>query len=744
MPASFASQLRRSSAIFLLALLAACGGGSGGGSASPPAGGGGTPTPPSAPLITAAIATFPAEGLPSSFYGRGHATLAVVAVTAAGSGEPISSATVTVNGTVLPYIAELKAYRTLIDLDQEQSVTLNVTSDAVLYSAEGRQAPTFPALMSPPARSGLFEPSRNDIDLDRSQATPVSWTGKLPGPEYRYAVGVLDPKHDLAWPQRAAFQIIAAGAPAEAILPAGVVPDGFPSIMAGITRSFAIARAASGSSLAVGNFSQSMVNSIGATSSTLASLQITPPKLLTLATQWEIRLVATGTYADYRNSQQDLSARVSWSSDAPGVATVSATGLLTGIAPGSANLTARMGAISVTRAVTVLARQSASAPGDAVAFQVDAGHSGHATFGQPFVMPAAPTWAVDLPGPISYPLIANGKVFVLSTRPWDGHSTDVSLYAFDAQTGQAAWGPVVVEATQPWAGLTFDRNKVIVMNAHGVLMAFDAGTGKRSWSLPLGELVPNIWQFASSPTASNGLAYVLGSGVGSTLCAVDVDTGALMWTSDYLSASGGGAVAISDTSAYVSGYLQYYALDRFSGASIWRSSGPGSGGGSRTPALFQGKLYIRDAVAPFTLTLDQLTGARSGPVGAAVGATKGVDAYTRIAAFGGDRKFELTQGTLAAIDLVTRQVAWEFVGDGDLISVPIMIDQTVFVGSRTGMVFGIDALTGHELWRARAGAAIDWTDEFNASQPLTGMGAGGGLLVVPAGHVLSVFRLQKK
>lgn len=77
-------------------------------------------------------------------------------------------------------------------------------------------------------------------------------------------------------------------------------------------------------------------------------------------------------------------------------------------------------------------------------------------------------------------------------------------------------------------------------------------------------------------------------------------------------------------------------------------------------------------------------------------------------------------------------------------SVPILIDQTVFIGSRTGMVFGIDALTGRELWRARAGSVIHATDEHNSSQPLTGMGAGGGLLVVPAGNVLSAFILQAR
>jgi outer membrane protein assembly factor BamB len=666
MKRSFASQLCRNGAVFAAALLVACGGGSGGGSASAPIVGGDPQAAPPAPLITAAIASFPAEGLPATFYSRGHATLAVVAVTAA-SGAALPSATVTVNGTVLPYISELKAYRALIDLGQEESVTLNVTSDAVQYSATGRQAPTFPTLASPPIPRANFAPTRLTVDLDRSHAAHVSWTGKLPGPEYRYAVGVLDQYHDLIWPQRAAFQLAAAGAPAEAILPPGVVPDGFPAVIAGITRSFGIERAASGSSMVVGTFSQSPVRTIDATLPALASLSIVPSQLLSLAPHGEIRLVAIATFAGSGSSTQDLSARVSWSSDAPGVATVSATGLLTGIAPGRAQITARMGNISVTRAVTVVARQStvpAPVPGNAVTFQVDASHAGHATFGRPFSMPAAPSWAVDLQGALSHPVIANGKVYVLSNQQGGDSTTKVSLYAFDAQTGKVAWGPVVVETMNPWAGLTFERNKLIVINGRGALTAFDADTGTQAWSLPLREAAPNMWGFASSPTASNGVVFVLGSGVGSTLCAVDVDTGALLWSSDYLSVSGTGMVAVSDTNVYVSGLLQHYALDRFSGAPVWRSSGPGSGGGSRTPALFNGKVYIRDPVAPFTRALDQSTGALFGTAGAGVGEAKGVDASTSIAAFGGTRKFELSRGTLYAIDLESNQVAWNFDGDG--------------------------------------------------------------------------------
>src|SRR5580704_11455271 len=54
---------------------------------------------------------------------------------------------------------------------------------------------------------------------------------------------------------------------------------------------------------------------------------------------------------------------------------------------------------------------SAASSDQAVAYQLDAGHDGYQS-GDPITAPLAQLWSVTLPGLISYPLIANGVVYV--------------------------------------------------------------------------------------------------------------------------------------------------------------------------------------------------------------------------------------------------------------------------------------------------------------------------------------------
>jgi outer membrane protein assembly factor BamB len=64
---------------------------------------------------------------------------------------------------------------------------------------------------------------------------------------------------------------------------------------------------------------------------------------------------------------------------------------------------------------------------------------------------------------------------------------------------------------------------------------------------------------------------------------------------------------------------------------------------------------------------------------------------------------------------------------------------TVFVGSSSGMLYGLDLRRGQVVWTTDVGAGIPRPDEQNVSQPLTGLGAGQGLLVVPAGNRLAAY-----
>ena len=61
---------------------------------------------------------------------------------------------------------------------------------------------------------------------------------------------------------------------------------------------------------------------------------------------------------------------------------------------------------------------------------------------------------------------------------------------------------------------------------------------------------------------------------------------------------------------------------------------------------------------------------------------------------------------------------------------------TVYVGSSSGELYGLNVTSGSVVWSTNVGAAISAPDEQNVAQPLTGLGAGRGLLVVPAGDTL--------
>lgn len=89
-----------------------------------------------------------------------------------------------------------------------------------------------------------------------------------------------------------------------------------------------------------------------------ASLVVTAPLLLSIAvtpgtylipTAATVQLHALGTYSD--GSTQDISSAVAWSSSA-GAASVSTSGLVTALSPGTATITATAGGLTATAAVT--------------------------------------------------------------------------------------------------------------------------------------------------------------------------------------------------------------------------------------------------------------------------------------------------------------------------------------------------------------------------------------------------------
>jgi hypothetical protein len=154
-----------------------------------------------------------------------------------------------------------------------------------------------------------------------------------------------------------------------------------------------------------------------------------------------------------------------------------------------------------------------------------------------------------------------------------------------------------------------------------------------------------------------------------------------------------------------------------------------SGGGGKTAAYGGGLLYARDSWNS-GFVLDAATGLQVAtfPGGTIPAVAPGAVFYNNL-------------GTLRSVDPATQAVNWSFSGDGQLVTAPLVVDEAVIVGSATGNLYAVDTLTGTANWQVKVASFLPAPDEQNVSQPLTGLGIAGGLLVVPAGSTLSAYQI---
>jgi outer membrane protein assembly factor BamB len=350
---------------------------------------------------------------------------------------------------------------------------------------------------------------------------------------------------------------------------------------------------------------------------------------------------------------------------------------------------------------------AAAAAGQADAYQQDAAHDGFVADAG-LSAPLTQDWSITLPSAISYPLIVNGTVYVLTA--------DGTLYALDQATGATVWSHGVGGSAP---GLAYDGGQVYVADSSGLLTAFDAVTGSIAWSMQL----PGQWSFSSAPTAANGMVYTGGAGSGGTLYAVRETDGYLMWAASVENGDDS-SPAVDATGVYVSyACQQAYDFDPTAGTLLWHHDSACEGGGGDTPVLADGNLFARDGPLG-NILLSASTGAALGPFNAGPPP-----------AVGNGVAYMLSGSTLTAVKNSGLGVnAWQFTGDGHLDSAPLVVGGLVFEGSSQGELYALDATTGTTSWSTNVGSAI-----AAPGGTLTGLGAANGTLIVPAGNQLIAF-----
>lgn len=359
----------------------------------------------------------------------------------------------------------------------------------------------------------------------------------------------------------------------------------------------------------------------------------------------------------------------------------------------------------------------AAATDAAVAYQINPTHSGN-IISAGLHPPLHVKWSIDLGGTTSYPLIVNGKVYVIAG------GTVSTLYALDAATGHTVWRQPVPAGYGGWVGAAYENGRIFVVpNSvpsfdEGAMFAFDANDGHQLFGITL----HGQYLYTSPPTALKGAVYTSGAGSGGTVYAVREKDGKALWTANVENGDDS-SPAVNTQGVFVS-YVcpQSYALNPTTGQQLWHFSGTCEGGGGNTAVVYNNSVYVRDALFFDTngLILDANTGAMTGGFN-----SQFAPAFFRRAAF------YTEPDSLTAVDIPTGNTLWTAApGAGDsYTSSPIVVNGVVYLGTAAGSLLGYQATNGQPAVSLNVGAPISGNE---GSIPQAGLGAAEGLIVVPA------------
>jgi outer membrane protein assembly factor BamB len=386
---------------------------------------------------------------------------------------------------------------------------------------------------------------------------------------------------------------------------------------------------------------------------------------------------------------------------------------------GNATITVRNSAAAGGTSSALMLTISPASP-DAVAVQITPDHAGAINF-QSLSFPSSSAWSTNVGGAPSYAVIAAGKVVETVVVSSDNTNGITELMALDQATGSIVWGPIKLSGP---ASIAYEGGKIFVLScptgsSAGVVQSFDIASGTLDWTTPL---AANGY---AGLTAKNGMIY---TSSGATF-AINEGSGSIVWTQPAAVNQGGfSTAAVTDTGVYTSYTCLTSDFQPTDGAPVFSANKGCVGNYGGMPVVANGLVYSPVGESASGAIVDASTGSVEG-------------SYTASGtpAFSGTTGYFL-QGQNAALRAKSSSnaVLWSFSGDGSLVTSPIVVNQTVIIGSSSGNVYALDGLTGQQVWTANAGAAIPSVGDL----PTSGLAAGDGLLIVPAGNQVVAYTLS--
>jgi outer membrane protein assembly factor BamB len=356
---------------------------------------------------------------------------------------------------------------------------------------------------------------------------------------------------------------------------------------------------------------------------------------------------------------------------------------------------------------------------DAIAYQGDVAHDGNVADAG-VTPPLTRAWSRSLGLHVSYPLIAKGRLFATAVTSHGSTTSDTQLMALDLATGRTLWSHRSTDI-YGFLGLAYDSGSVFTVNGVGQVTRYDAATGRAKWQVQMTQSV-----FNAPPTAWGGHLYVVGQGGGGTLFAIDEHTGRVLWSSQ-LNAGDRSSPSLSGENVFVGfGCSNSYLFRAHDGTPRWNPPDCLMGG-SGTAAIYRDRIYVHGDGRTWILNVS------NGLV------VDHVRAGT-IPAFSGDTAYFLKKHRLVALSVSTLRPMWSFMGDGALISAPLVAGSTVYIASSKGHLYALQP-NGKVVGTVDLGAPVLGPDEHvQLMTAAPGMNAGDGFLAVAASGRLVVYR----
>jgi hypothetical protein len=366
------------------------------------------------------------------------------------------------------------------------------------------------------------------------------------------------------------------------------------------------------------------------------------------------------------------------------------------------------------------AAPAAPAHGAAVSYQADSAHSGFVADGPN--PPLGRKWVRrDLGVQVSYPVIAEGKVFVTAYAASEGSSSYGSsnptgptfLHALDRATGSTVWVRQVATGGLP----AYGDGRVYVLGREA-LDAVSASTGERLWRAEMRSAE------GAAPVADGPFVY---ASDGSGAHAVSADTGLVVQSE---SLPGSGFTVVGDRVYVVQSGCKTIALySRGLAQQVWSRGGPCSSS-APVPAAYHTlnttppneRIWARDSNGQTGLVVDALTSLGTEQFNSAGGI-----------ALAGELAFLRNPGAVQARNQASGVVAWTASPATQLRGSALAVRDAVWTTTGSGELVALRRSDGGELFRTvLLSHQLTASDhESDASPAHSGMAADANGLVVP-------------